>query len=160
MAFADWSEVPTPTPMNTKQILRLSLALLLAMTAINCRSSSSLDATDDPAVIVMQRTELFLGLKRPKGADITDAEFQAYLEEEVTPRFPRGYTVVPAEGRWRGAGPGDAAITIREPSRLLIILYEPTAKSLDKINQIKNAYIDRFDQEAVLRTDSRERVSF
>ena len=44
------------------------------------------------------RTELYFGTARPEGA-VTDEEFQAFIDREVTSRFPAGLTVVKAEGR-------------------------------------------------------------
>lgn len=45
------------------------------------------------------RTELYFGTARPDGA-VTDEEFQAFIDREVTSRFPRGLTVVKAQGQF------------------------------------------------------------
>src|SRR5262245_61608276 len=34
------------------------------------------------------RTELFFGSATPDGAAVTDEDFRAFLEHEITPRFP------------------------------------------------------------------------
>lgn len=106
---------------------------------------------------VMTRTELFFGLTRPNGGpEITDAEFQSFLEQHVTPRFPDGYTIVPGEGRWRSG-----TTTIREPSRILIILAPRDETSAGKIQAIRDAYVKQFNQEAVLRVEQDDlKVSF
>ena len=46
------------------------------------------------------RTMLHFGLARPKGA-VTELEWQLFLRDEVTSRFPEGLTVWEAEGQWR-----------------------------------------------------------
>ena len=46
------------------------------------------------------RTTLYFGLARPKGA-VTELEWQIFLRDEVTRRFPDGLTVWEAEGQWR-----------------------------------------------------------
>ena len=46
------------------------------------------------------RTTLYFGLARPKGA-VTELEWQLFLRDEVTRRFPDGLTVWEAEGQWR-----------------------------------------------------------
>ena len=46
------------------------------------------------------RTTLYFGLARPKGA-VTELEWQLFLRDEVTKRFPDGLTVWEAEGQWR-----------------------------------------------------------
>ena len=45
------------------------------------------------------RTTLYFGLARPKGA-VTELEWQLFLRDEVTKRFPDGLTVWGA-GEWR-----------------------------------------------------------
>jgi hypothetical protein len=104
----------------------------------------------------MVRTELFCGLTRPGGADITDAEFKSFLDEIVSVRYPIGYTVLSAEGRWRE----QTGITRVEPTRVILILHEPTPEENLKIEQIRSMYKTRFSQEAVLRVDDIERVRF
>ena len=109
------------------------------------------------AALVHTRTELFFGLSRPDGSpDVTGAEFETFLESEVTPRFPDGYTVVVTEGRWRGA----SGVTQREPARLLILVHDDTRECDERIDAIRDAYKSRFKQEAVLRIDSTARASF
>ena len=50
----------------------------------------------------MVRDVLYFGRSRPAGGTVSDAEWQAFLSEVVTPRFPAGLTVVAATGQWRG----------------------------------------------------------
>src|SRR4029450_11748395 len=52
------------------------------------------------------RTTLYFGLARPKGA-VTELEWQLFLRDEVTTRFPAGLTVWEAEGQWGAARGGD-----------------------------------------------------
>src|SRR5690606_17520158 len=49
------------------------------------------------------RTELFFGLSRAAGPEIGEAEFQGFVDREVTPRFPDGLTLLSAAGQWRDA---------------------------------------------------------
>jgi Protein of unknown function (DUF3574) len=43
------------------------------------------------------RTELFFGPSKPEG-EVTEEEFQPFLAQHVTPRFPDGLTVVTGLG--------------------------------------------------------------
>jgi hypothetical protein len=97
------------------------------------------------------RTELFMGLSKPDGGIVSDVEWEQFLDEVVTPAFPRGYTILPADGRYRG----NDGKTISEKSRVLIILYPKTNRkeSRRKIEDIRAAYIKRFEQEGVIRMD-------
>jgi hypothetical protein len=64
----------------------------------------------------MARLELLFGMSRHGGEPINDQEWQGFVDQEVTPRFPDGLTVVQAYGQWRNqagritkeAGIGDA----------------------------------------------------
>ena len=103
------------------------------------------------------RTELFFGLGRAIGPNVTEEEFRMFLEEHVTPRFPDGLTVLTGRGQFRNSS-GDIE---REPSKLVIILYPPDQeKAHNKIEKIREEYKTTFQQESVLRADSTECVSF
>jgi hypothetical protein len=98
----------------------------------------------------MARLELYFGTQRPGGAPVTEAEWGAFLNEEVTPRFPDGLTVLTGNGQWRNS----AGVITRETSALLIVLYEPSVEKEAAIEDIRAAYKDRFDQESVMRVDA------
>jgi hypothetical protein len=97
------------------------------------------------------RTELFFGTAKPDGTTVTDAEWEAFLDEVVTPRFPDGFTVLSGEGQWQGE---DDQI-VEERSKIVILLYPRAAidESNAEIEEIRTAYERRFQQESVLRAD-------
>jgi hypothetical protein len=125
--------------------------LLVVLTSAGCQFSFSIGSSTSAKTVVaenlMTRTELFLGMSRPNGPDVSEAEFQAFLEEEVTPRFPEGYTVMEAEGRWRDTETGK---TIKERSRILLMIYPRNDDSTQGVKAIRNAYETKFAQQAVL----------
>jgi hypothetical protein len=102
------------------------------------------------------RLELLFGLGRQGGGEVSEEEWRAFLEREVTPRFPDGLTVVTAYGQWRGR----SGQLVKEPSRMLVIWYRPQAASNGEIEAIRQAYRARFGQESVMRVDSVSCVSF
>lgn len=97
------------------------------------------------------RTELYFGMAKPDGSHVSEAEWDRFVDEVIVPRFPDGFTVVSSIGHFRGK---DGKI-IREPSRVLIILYDRDSKKVSraKIDQIRSAYVRQFSQESVLRMD-------
>ena len=103
------------------------------------------------------RTELYFGRLKPGGRLVSDEEWNSFLADAVTPRFPEGFTVLPAFGQYREK----SGRIISEPSQVLIFLYPGSAKkeSRAKIEEIRTAYIERFAQESVLRMDLLKRVS-
>jgi hypothetical protein len=104
----------------------------------------------------MARVELLFGLGTRDGGTISDADWAAFLDAEVTPRFPAGLTVFSAYGQWRGeTGP-----LTKEASRVLLVWYAPAPDSEHKIEAIRAAYRERFSQDSVMRVDGRSCVSF
>jgi hypothetical protein len=101
------------------------------------------------------RTELFFGLSRP-GGRITEHQFDRFVDEEITPRFPDGLTVVSGLGQFRL----DSGDIIEERSKVLVLLHGGEDVDSKEIEEIRAAYISRFDQQSVLRTDEPSCVSF
>jgi uncharacterized protein DUF3574 len=103
-----------------------------------------------------QRTELYFGLSRPDGSRISDADYQAFLDKEVTPRFSEGFTVLNGNGQFRGAN-GEI---VREPSKVLVLFYTLGDAKSAAADEIRAAYRTRFQQESVLRADAPSCVGF
>jgi hypothetical protein len=106
------------------------------------------------------RTELFFGSERPNKPEVSDEEFKQFLDEEVTPRFPDGLTVLKGFGQFRESN----GQIVQESSFVLILLYprETLRDSSGKIEELRALYKERFEQESVLRVDDPRpvRVSF
>jgi len=106
---------------------------------------------------VWNRTELYFGAGKPDGSMVTKREFMRFVDEEVTPRFPDGLTVLTGAGQFRNS----TGVIVKERSRVLILLYPPQARDAHrKLEEIREAYKRAFQQESVLRVDSVARVSF
>lgn len=101
------------------------------------------------------RTELFFGLSRP-GGRISPRQFDRFVDENVTPRFPDGLTLLSGRGQFQLAD-GDI---VEEGSRVLVLLHEGGADRSAAIDAIRAEYVDQFDQESVLRTDETSCVGF
>ena len=114
--------------------------------AVSCRAGAT----------GMARLELLFGLGRRDGNAISEADWMAFLDAEVTPRFPAGLTVLAGYGQWRG----ESGALARETSRVLLVWYRPAADSDGKIEAIRAAYKARFEQESVMRVDGGSCVSF
>lgn len=104
----------------------------------------------------MARLELLFGMARKDGSEVSEADWRAFLDAEVTPRFPDGLTVLTGYGQWRSG----AGITAKETSRVLVIWHARPPGSEAKIEAIRAAYKTRFGQESVLRVDGASCVSF
>jgi hypothetical protein len=88
---------------------------------------------------------------------VTEAQLQAFVNAEVTPRFPDGLTLLAGIGQFRDSG----GATQVEGANVLILLYPWRDAHADrKIDAIRNDYRRRFEQQSVLRADSVSCVSF
>jgi hypothetical protein len=96
------------------------------------------------------RTTLYFGLSRPKGS-VSELEWQVFLRDEVTRRFPDGLTVWEAEGQWLNRiGSID-----REQSKVLLLVHADTAAARQSVQAVIQAYRKSFDQQSVLWESSR-----
>lgn len=106
------------------------------------------------------RTELFFGSMKADGSEISKDEWQKFLADDVTPRFPEGFTVLEGYGQFRS----DAGEIVREKSFILIVVYPVDTRRAGslKLEEIRRAYLKAFDQQSVLRVDFPQavRVSF
>ena len=109
-----------------------------------------------PAAKPVTRTELFFGLRKPNGTEVNNAEFQQFLDREVTPRFPDGFTVISGQGQFKDT----RGVILQERSKLLILLYPIAATSNQQIEQIRKAYVTAFQQQSVLRADNLSCAAF
>ncbi|HEX6358541.1 DUF3574 domain-containing protein [Actinophytocola sp.] len=140
--------------MTTRRtaIAGMVTALLLGLTASTAAATDSAVGAPATPGEPFKRTELYFGGSRPDGTVITPAEFELFLDKEVTPAFPDGLTWLEAHGQWMGG---------KEDSYVLIILYPFDDRGANReLEEIRTDYKEQFDQQSVLRADSVERVSF
>lgn len=104
----------------------------------------------------LQRTELFFGRNSSLG-EISEQEFQNFLDTVVTPLFPDGLTVLDGKGQFRACA--DCAVE-KEAVKVLVLLYGFDKDSSDKIEAIRGRYKARFAQQSVLRVDEPVCASF
>ncbi|MCQ4165064.1 DUF3574 domain-containing protein [Tahibacter harae] len=136
--------------MNLPRPAALAFAAL-SLTA--CATAPHLSCA--PAQQALIADELFFGTAMPQG-QVTPEQWQAFLSEEVTPRFPQGLSVVSAAGQWRG---NDGSL-VHESSYVLTLVHPDDAASEASILAIAQAYKTRFRQEAVMRLKQRACTSF
>src|SRR4051794_14139182 len=78
----------------------------------------------EPGDQAMVRDMLYFGRNRPDGGKVSQAEWDQFLNEVITPGFPGGPTVVRGVGQWRGAS-GKAE---REVSEVVTVLHTGDAR--------------------------------
>ncbi|MGW5846970.1 DUF3574 domain-containing protein [Streptomyces sp. NPDC055254] len=106
-----------------------------------------------------QETRLYFGTERPGGRDpIGEGEFLRFLDREITPAFPEGLTLHEGYGQWRGK---DGSV-VRETSYEVVLLYpeKEADERSGRIERIRRAYEDRYQQDSVGRSDDRLTAEF
>lgn len=136
----------------------LTLTLFAALFWVNAGAVTTAP-TSQQAIVAEKfiRTELYLGRDRKGSSEVTEGEFWLFIDEFVTPKFPKGLTVIDALGRWRG----DGGILVSERSKVLVLIY-PRKERRDadrKIEEIRAEYKRRFSQDSVLRLDQTKGIS-
>lgn len=100
------------------------------------------------------RTTLYFGLSRPAGT-VGESEWQTFLREEVTPRFPEGLTVWEADGQWQRP---DGTVG-RERAKVLLLIHGGPAAWAD-LAALVARYKQRFEQDSVLWETARICAAF
>ena len=97
------------------------------------------------------RTELYFGTDKPGGGKVSAEEWDKFLEAEVTPRFPDGFTVLEGYGQFKDSG----GKIVREASIILVIFYPKKERGAvnQKVEELRDKYKKLFNQESVLRID-------
>jgi hypothetical protein len=110
-----------------------------------------------PAGQETRRTaELFFGRNVGEKAGVSEADFRKFMDEDVTPKFPDGLTVLDGGGQWRG----EENRLIREASKVVMIVLPKGRDSSARVEAVRNAYKARFHQESVLLITQSACVSF
>jgi len=104
-------------------------------------------------------TKLYFGLGPADHPEqgISETEWRAFLDHEVTPRFPSGLSVIDVYGQWQDKG-GNQVERLR--SKVLIILYADSDENRAKIDAIRSAWKVKTGDQSVLRVTGIANVSF
>lgn len=110
-----------------------------------------------PSGLKAMRNELlYFGTDIPAGGTVAPQDWQAFVDSTVTPRFPQGLSVWQVAGQWKSqAGP-----IVKEQSYVLNILHAGAAAEEQAVQDIAQAYKQKFRQEAVLRVTHPACVSY
>lgn len=91
------------------------------------------------------RTTLYFGLARPAGT-ISEKAWKAFVRDEVTRRFPQGFTVWHADGQWLGT----SGRVSRERAKVLLLMHPDTPEVRSSLNSLIETYKRKFQQESML----------
>ena len=90
------------------------------------------------------------------GGRVSSEDWQHFLADTITPRFPEGLTSWAAAGQWRNP----AGELHKEDSYVLHVVHKDEAKYDDAVREVIAVYRSRFRQESVLRVRTTSCMSF
>ena len=133
--------------MRTVTTAILGITLFLAGALASTTVTAQRRPTDPQcgSATAQVRTTLYFGLSKQKGS-VSELEWQMFLRDEVTTRFPAGLTVWEAEGQWRQT---DGVIG-HERSKVLLLVHPDTPSARTAVQSVIERYRKGFDQESVL----------
>lgn len=102
-----------------------------------------------PPAVAASGFEVYFGRDKP-GGEVTEAEWQGFVDEILSPRFPDGLTVLDAKGLWRDPRSGKI---LGERTKLVLITAPDAAVARQVIEAAVADYQRRFDQHTVLRVE-------
>jgi len=117
--------------------------------ALTARLSATQDVCGESSSSQV-RTTLYFGTDRPTGS-VSELDWQVFLRDDVTARFPDGLTVWDAQGQWRTP---DGTVD-QERSKVLLLVHPDSAAARDAVQAVIARYRTAFDQQAVLWETSR-----
>jgi hypothetical protein len=104
----------------------------------------------------MLTVQMFFGRNIGGKPGVSDADFRAFSDEELTPRFPDGLTVLDGGGQWKGV---DTTL-IREASKVVMVVTTPSRDLMRRIEAVRASYVTRFHQDSVMVVTQQACVGF
>jgi hypothetical protein len=87
-----------------------------------------------------------LFLTAPPPTRLSDEDVRRFVEQEVTPRFPKGVTVLDSTAPAKGAD----VVLVRDAAKTLLIVLPPKGDSYTAVEAVRTAYRARFRQDPVV----------
>ena len=131
-----------------------AIALLLPALLTGCVTAATSSCPGGMQTQV--RAELIFGRNLKTGGIVGEAAWRRFVAEEVTPRFPDGFTVLNGRGQWRDP----QGRVVREPSKVLLVAMPDTPERRARLGAIVEAYKRAFGQDSVLTLATPSCVSF
>ncbi|CAN7294705.1 DUF3574 domain-containing protein [Phenylobacterium sp. LjRoot219] len=136
--------------------LRLAVGAGLALSLAACATRPPPPAACPDGQQRLRTAQLFFGRNVAGKPGVSEAAFGKFVDEELTPRFPDGLTVIDGGGQWRG--PENKLI--RESAKVVLIVLPTRGDSSQRIEAARGAYKVRFQQDSVLLITQPACVSF
>lgn len=123
---------------------------VLELLALNTSIQFQIVQAESETTPALIQEDLYFGRNIGTTGQVSERQFQRFLKDVVTPRFPDGLTVYDANGQFLDS---DRDL-IREPSKVISLAYESNAENQQAVNEIITLYQQQFQQESVLQVEN------
>jgi hypothetical protein len=123
--------------------VRATLVLCLAL--CGC---ASIGSGCPPGLEPVTTADLYFGRNVGAQEGVTDADWQRFVETDIAPRFPDGFTISDAVGAWQG---NDGKPVRERTKRLSIVL---KGGDQPKLEALRAVYKARFRQDSVMLVET------
>ena len=134
-------------------VLAVIAAILLPL-GIGCGTDA--DTADKESKPEWMETEIFFGRNTTGGGEVSEEDFNKFLEDVVTREFPAGLTVFDSYGQMKD----DTGTIQKQATKVVFLVYEKSAENDEAIKRVIDSYREMFDQPQVMRTTTPIDVEF
>jgi hypothetical protein len=138
------------------EIMANSSLIRLATTVVSIATTAIFLASETPkasAASLIQK-DLFFGRNITGGGQVSEVEFQDFVDRVITPLFPNGLTVFDADGQFLDSN----NTIIEEPAKVVTFFVEDNLSSDQSIREVVAAYLQQFQQESVLQVTNKDEL--
>ena len=144
-------------PIQRRSHVCLVLALAVVLLALAaCAEADKGDPHCEDGGERWEEYRLFMGRGDGDREVVSDHDWEAFLADTITPRFPDGLSVIDVAGQ----GSSEDGSIERERTKMLLVLAPPGNDAMDRMNEISAEYKQRFNQNSVLRVVTEACVAF
>lgn len=130
-----------------KTLLTITLAAAAIGLLAGCAAPQSAESCPDGFEYGIEY-QLFFGLNDDAGHSVSAEDWQAFVEDTITPRFPAGLSQIDVLGQWE-----DPTGMIQHEETILVrgLMAPPGDEGVRLVNEISEEYERRFNQDPVFR---------
>jgi hypothetical protein len=123
--------------------LRVALTLVFVCSLAACAGRAPVCPAGQQSI---RTAQLFFGRNDLAASRIDDAEFRRFVDQELSPRFPDGLTMLDGGRQWAGA----ENQRIRESAKVVLIVLPGRGDARARIAAVRAAYKARYHQDPAL----------
>lgn len=90
--------------------------------------------------------EMLFGRNIGNRVGVSEKAFRRFVDQEVTSRFPDGFTLLDTIGQFRAAG---SRSIVREPGKQIVIALADEVRDVPRVREVVETYKSRFKQHSV-----------